>query len=671
MMWRNKASHRRNSRGYALILFMLAILAVMSVIAINKLGNSLTSGERQVTQAKATNDILVAAKAALLGYVVQKTDGGAGFRLANLPTPDILNAAANGIQYDGLSDDDHCLSTATNGIPGVTAGSTTRKSTQRCLGKFPWRSLNVDVGNPEAYDPFGSVPWLAISANLNYWDQCLAKLNSDTLNWVLSAGTSCPAPANTLPYAWMRVVDSSGAILSNRVAAVLIMPGLPIQTGGRTQSRTPSSPGFSSDYLDAISVPLGCTTTCSATYDNANLSNTFIQIASDTKYPVNSESAALAGKPIAFNDALIYITIDELMVYVERRVLSEMKASLINYYKTTGIGKYPWMAPFVSPTNISSFNSAAPTPFGLFPLTVMPLAGASAPAVLTDFDWSISGVTLSKKCVSIGSGLYIDQREFIIDSYKDGVASGNTATCNWKLNGPKAVACDYISSAPPSTTKIFSTYGSSTCTGSVVGTSTNKLVPTSISLTVDSECATQPESYSAPTASDFSRWNWQCATVPGGSAFQVFQVDVDYSVTTIGGTVLGASESVRINGQTHPASLKRMRYQALMPYWFYSNDWYLSAFAAVSPSDAPSVVMPCGSATKLTVGANTNVAALVMLAGSRLPNLPSTATQTRPSSAVSNYLEAPNTSGGTNCLFSASGDTVTASRNDQVLVVAP
>lgn len=665
----NETRYKGKARGYALILLLLAILAVMGVIALNKLGNTLTGGERRVAQAKATNDVLVAAKAALLGYVAQKTDGGAGFRLANLPTPDILNAAANGIQYDGLSDDDHCLSTATNGIPGVTAGSTTRKSTQRCLGKFPWRSLNVDVGNPDAYDPFGSVPWLAISANLNYWDQCLEKLNSDTLNWVLSTGTSCPAAANTLPYAWMTVVDSSGAILSNRVAAILIMPGLPIQTGGRTQSRTPSSPGFSSDYLDAVSVPLGCTTTCSATYDNANLSNTFIQIAPNTKYPVNSESATLAGTPIAFNDVLIYITIDELMVYVERRVLSEMKASLINYYKTTGIGKYPWMAPFVSPTNIASFNSAALTPFGLFPLTVVPSAGTSAPAVLTDFDWSITGATLSKKCASIGSGLYIDQREFIIESYKDGVASGSTATCTWQVNSPNAVACDYLSTAPPSSTKVFSTYSSSSCGGGVVGTSTNKLVPTSISLTVDAECTTKPtDSYSAPTASDFSRWTWQCTSVKLGTAFQV---DIDYSVTTIGGTVLGASESVRINGQTHPASLKRMRYQTLMPYWFYSNDWYLSAFAAVSPSDAPSVVMPCGSATKLTVGANTNVAALVMLAGSRLPNLPSTPTQTRPSSAVSNYLETPNISGGTNCVFSASGDTVTASRNDQVLVVAP
>ena len=183
-----------------------------------------------------------------------------------------------------------------------------------------------------------------------------------------------------------------------------------------------------------------------------------------------------------------------------------------------------------------------------------------------------------------------------------------------------------------------------------MSTSTNKLVPTSISLTVDAECVTKPDSsYSAATGSDFSRWNWQCPSVKPGTAFQV---DVDYSVTTTGGTALGISESVRVSGQTHPASLKRMRYQALMPYWFYSNDWYLSAFAAVSPSDAPSVVMPCGSATKLTVGPSTNVAALVMLAGSRLPKLPAAPTQTRPSSVVSNYLEAPNVSGGTNCVWS-------------------
>ncbi len=656
-------------QGFALLLLLLAILAILGVVAFNSLGGGSVGLERRAAQSQATNNVLAAAKASLIGYVAQKIDGGTGFRLANLPTPDILNAAANGIQYDGLSDDNRCLSTGTNGLNGIAPGSTssTRKSNQRCLGKFPWRSLGLDVGNPDANDPLGVVPWLAISANLNYWDQCLAKFNSETLNWALGTGTSCPSAPNTLPYAWMSVVDANGIILSDRVAAVLIMPGVPMQTGARTQSRTAANPGFARDYLDAISIPLGCVSTCAASFDNANLSNTFIQIPPGTRYPKNAENANLAGEPISFNDVIIYITIDELMVNVERRVLSEMKTSLINYYQTAGIGKYPWMAPFVSPTNISSFNSAAPTSFGFFPLTVVPEVGSPGPAVLTDFDWSITGATLSKKCVSIGSGLYIDQREFVIASFKDGTASGSTASCNWKLNGPKAVACDYVWTAPPTTIQSFSTYSTASCTGSVVGSTTNKFVPASITLTVDTDCATPPQSFTAPTASDFSRWNWACPTIPNGT---VFQVDVDYAVTTMADVPVDASERASINAKTHSASLKRMRYQPLMPYWFYSNDWYRSAFAAVAPSDAPALVAPCGSATKLTSGANSNVAVLVLLAGAPLPNLPATPTQIRPGS-VSNYLETPNVSGGTNCVFSASGDTVQTSKNDQVLVVVP
>ena len=669
MSARNRSRRKENTRGFALLLLMLAILAILGVIALNKIGGALVGSQRQVAQAQASNDVLVAAKAALLGYVVQKIDGGTGYRLGNLPTPDILNGAGTAIQYDGNSDGNRCLSTGANGLPGLTGGTTSRKPNQRCLGKFPWRDLGLNVGNPDVNDPLGQVPWLVVSPNLNYWDQCLSILNSDTLNWTVSGGTSCPATPNTLPYPWMTVYDQSSTIpLSNRVAVVLIMPGSPIQTGGRTQSRTQSNPGFPGDYLDAISVPLGCTTTCVATFDNANLSNSFIQIAAGTRYPANSENAALAGQPITFNDVLIYITIDELMVAVERRVLSEMKASLINYYKTAGIGKYPWVAPFVSPVNISSFNSSAPASFGLFPLTVVPLTGTSAPAVTTDFDWSIAGATLSKKCVGIGAGQYIDQREFIIGSFKDGVASGATATCTWQVNGPSAVACDYVSTALPSVTKIFSVYNNAACSGGIVGTSTNNLAPTKVLLTVDTECSSATISYLAPTASDFSRWDWLCPTVKAGTTFTV---DVSYSVTNLGGMTVGTSETATINGQTRLASLKRMRYQPLMPYWFYSNDWYLSAFAAVSPTDTPSPVVPCGSATKLTSGASANVAALVMLAGSRLPNLPAAPLQTRPSSVLSDYLELPNRTADTSCNFAASGATVSSTTNDQVLVVAP
>ncbi len=656
---------KRSAQGFVLLLIVLSMLAIGAVVFLNGLGGALVGSRRGQAQAQASNDVLIVAKAALLGYVAQKIDGGSGYRLGNLPTPDILNAAGTAIYYDGIGDGistNKCLSTGTNGLPGVSPGTSSRSSTQRCLGKFPWRDFNLDVGNPDANDPIGQVPWLAISANLNYWDNCLATLNSDTVSWMVSSGTSCPATANTLAYPWLTVVDQNG-VVHNNVAAVLIMPGPPIQTGSRSQSRTVASPGYPADYLDDISLPLGCVTTCTP-YDNAGLTNTFVQIPAGTRYPSSAENASLAGQPVAFNDVLIYITIDELLLYIERRVLAEMKSSIVNFYNTTGIGKYPWVAPFSSPSGISAFKSTPTNTVGLFPFTVVPGSGASVPAVSSDFDWSISGASLSKKCVNIGSNRYVDTREFLLSLYSTGTAPGTSPTCTWQTNGPLAVTCDYTTLSPASVPSTFRRYTGSTCSTLNGSTSTRVIVPTQIKVTIDATCNSTPVvTYAAATATDFSRWSWQCSSVKSTTAFKV---DVNYSLYTTGGVpVSGTTDSVTISGANKSVSANRMRYQPLMPYWFYSNEWYLTAFAAVAPANAPSTVTPCGSASKLTVGANTNVAVLAYLAGKNLTG------NARPSGTLSDYLEGINLTGSTNCAFEDTSKSVTTTYNDQMIVVSP
>jgi len=113
-----------------------------------------------------------------------------------------------------------------------------------------------------------------------------------------------------------------------------------------------------------------------------------------------------------------------------------------------------------------------------------------------------------------------------------------------------------------------------------------------------------------------------------------FHIDIAYSLYTTGGAAIsGTGETAAINAANKLANVNKMRYQPLMPYWFYSNEWYLSAFAAVAPADAPTPVTPCGGVTKLTSGSMGNVAFLAIIAGGRLPS------QTRPGTAVSDYLE--------------------------------
>ncbi len=677
---------RKPAQGFVLLLIILAILTIGGVSFLVILGAKTANSDRQTQRSIEDNKTLAAAKAALLGYVVQTTDGGSGYRLGNLPTPDILNklpAATKGtsIEYDGYSDGDiiivganKCLSTNPNGLPGVLPGTSSIQATQRCLGKFPWRTLNFDVGNPDASDPLGQVPWLAISANLNSRDRCIEKLNSDILNWVPTAGTTCPVPANQIPYPWMVVVDQSGSILSSRVAAVLIMPGGPIQTGNRTQSRTQANPGFASDYLDAISIPLGCATTCTAIFDNAALTNTFIQIPAGTRYPNSSENAALAGQPLKFNDVLIYITIDELIPYIERRVLSEMSAAVKDAKSKTTT--YPWAAAFptTAPSDYSAFASAPGKSFGLFPF----FNSSITTAYQSDFDWQINGVpALAKKCVpaSLTPPGYIDinqnlRADFYADTVNQGTATGATSTCQWygiPVSGIATLGCSYNYSSATPNNKSFTLYSNAACTAvATIGSPQIYDVARTVTVTASPDCnrTDLTVSYQGADATHPQRLNWACSNVISSAVFTVLASDsIVFPIP-----LLAQTGDFIVSGKSKNISMSNLRYQPLMPTWFYNNDWYLSAFYAVSPSKAPSAITPCASTSQLTSG-NAPADAVVMLAGSRLPV--SGPTQTRPSAILSNYLESPNLTGGTTCRFASSNASATSSSNDQVLMVAP
>jgi hypothetical protein len=683
--WTRIQGHRKSAHGFVLLLIILAILTIGGVSLLVILGARAAISDRQTQQAIEDNKTLMAAKAALLGYAVQTTDGGSGSRLGNLPTPDILNklpTAAKGtvIEYDGYSDGEganQCLSNIANGLPGVSPGLSSLKPTQRCIGKFPWRTLNLDVGNPSANDPLGKVPWLAISTNLNARDRCLASLNSDTLNWVWAAsGTTCPAAANKLPYPWITVMDQFGSVLSSRVAAVLIMPGSPIQTGSRNQSRTQTSPGFASDYLDAISIPLGCSSTCTATFDNAALTNTFIQIPAGARYPSSSENVSLAGQPLKFNDVLIYITIDELMPYIERRVLSEMSAAV--KASKTRTGTYPWAAAFptTAPADYSAFGSTPEKSSGLFPFLIPNLTYQS------DFDWQIYSVpTLAKKCVLVQASpnRYIDANENLrADFYSissgtldnGGTAKGPASQCFWKeipTVGNADFDCEYTNTSMLPN-KSFAVYTNTACT-SVAATGSPTTYGVARTLSVDiggSLCsvANLAVSFQPADAANPQRYSRECSSAISSSSFLITAKDL-ITIPVPPSTQEGNfSES----GKSKKVALRNVRYQPVMPTWFYDNNWYLSAFYSVSPSKAPSPVSPCGPINQLTSGSSP-ADAVVILAGSRLPV--SAPTQTRPSASASDYLEAPNLTGGATCNFAASSTNVNSSSNDQILVVAP
>ena len=654
------------SDGFVLLLIVLSLMAIGGTIFLVGMGSGLVGAERSAARRAAAGDTLAQARLALLGYAVRETNGGTGYRLGNFPTPDSL---ANG-QYDGTSDGDKCLSNSGTGIPPITGNS----ANKRCVGKFPWKDFSLDLGVVDANDALGRVPWLAISANLSFWDTCIEVLNSEVLNAVAAAYT-CPSAAGALPHPWLTVRNEMGATLSNRVAAVLILPGAPITTETRSQSRNAQSPnqtsdGRPSDYLDSIRLPLGCSIGCTATYDNAGLNNEFIAIPLGTRYPANSEDVTKRNANIAFNDVLIYITIDELIPILERRVSSEMAAALRDVSGTPpkkNIG-YPWAATFVSPTNYANFNSQPLSLLGLFPFfvnteSVTPLGGY--PPYLTALDWTVTGLSSpARSCAQVRTGpnRWIDTRERITSAVAAaGSLPSASTSCTWK--GVSALFCTGTSAVPlTSSYTLFST--ATRCNNGTPNSGTASYTrQRTINFTADATCATSSASYFAANATQPQRWTWSCPSVAN-----TFNVDVTDQFTT---TPIAVTGNAFFNAAGRSVTTTT-KYQPLMPYWFYQNEWYKTAFYALSPSKAPSAgATDCGGATALTVGGTSVSTAVALLAGSRLPNLPSTPTQIRPSTVVTNYLEGFNATAATNCTFAGSGTAVNSSFNDQLIVFEP
>lgn len=655
------------------MLVVLSLLTIGGAIFLVGLGAGATNADRSAKIRTTSGDTLAQSKLALLGYFVRETSGGNGYRLGNFPTPDSLADS----QYSGNSDGDRCLSNIGTGLPPVVGSS----ANKRCLGKIPWRDLALDLGVVDANDPLGRVPWLGVSANLSYWDQCLNIVNSEVLNFSYTA-FNCPVLptlSTSLPHPWLTVRNETGAILSDRVAAILILPGAPITTETRTQSRATTNPtqisdGQVADYLDSIRLPLGCSATCTTTYDNAGLNNQFISIPIGTRYPANSEDVAKRNQAIAFNDVVIYITIDELMPILERRVLAEMTSAMRDVSGVApkkNIG-YPWAAAFISPTNYASFNSQPLSLVGLFPFfvnTESPAPPGGYPSYQTALDWTVTGLSNpTRTCVQIQStpsAMWINTRQRITSAV---AAAGSlplaSSSCTW--SGVSALYCNGTSTAAlTSSYTLFATL--SRCNaGTPNSGTTNYTRQRTITLAANATCTSTPVStYSPASATQPQRWTWTCPSVLSSS---VFLVDVNDQFTT---TPLAATGAASFNAASR-AVTTTTRYQPLMPYWFYQNEWYKTAMYGLSPSKAPSAgSTDCGAATTLTVGGTSVSTAVAVLAGSRLPSLPATPTQTRPSGVVTNYLEGPNATAATNCTFAAARTPVNNGYNDQLIVFEP
>lgn len=287
--------------GAALLILLVIVIIATTGVLLNSLNRVTVTAERD----KKTAEALAQAKEALIYFSTIKAT-----RPGDLPIPDVLEPSESPPNYDGTTDG------ITNGCPGTGAA-------KRCLGRLPWRDLGMSLDTSTENDVPGVMPWYAVSANLAN-PLLLDVLNSETANLGLA-----------LPQPWLTVRDARGNVISSRVVAVVILPGAPV--GSQARPEPPNLAGVN-QYLDTVIVPVGCAAPCvPGTYSNSDLDNDFI---------MGEDFSRTADLDDNFNDRLIYITIDELMTAVEKRVGNELKTILAAYYSVQGY--YPW-ADFMVP----------------------------------------------------------------------------------------------------------------------------------------------------------------------------------------------------------------------------------------------------------------------------------------------------------------------------------
>lgn len=421
--------------------------------------------------------------------------------------------------------------------------------------------------------------------------------------------TSYDCPSATLPFPWLTVRDSQGNVISNRVAVVLIMPGPPLAS----QSRPPSpNLAGASQYLDSVTIG-------GTVYSNADMDNDFI----------------IGEQSTTFNDVVTYITIDDLMRDLEAAAASTALSAVANF--RTATGAYPWLANFASPAIVGSFVPAAGTRQGL------------VPAFQLDVDYPTGfQYTINRS----GTFVYVNN--------KPG-GTVRTSTMNSFTNvtrtvAPSAGACQWKNTTdllPDPRLRVV-------CRETI----TTGLPAGVVSRVVDLDFITTNAAdvtIAAPTASTIATRSFNrtgtFSIIANGSSYQVS--DYNSSGALVGQRFVsaGTSTGVAISNMVYPLNF-------YLPKWFVDNRWQEVLYGAMAAGYAPGAAQNC-STSCLTVGERSGIKFAIVAAGGSL------ATQTRPSAALSDYLEALGAVSNVDAddVFTASHLPKSTTFNDQVFPI--
>lgn len=326
---KNNANLMLSQKGAALILiaFILGLGAAVYML------KSFNGADLHAAQNIKTYKTLGDAKQALIAWAISHEN-----RPGQFPFPDRNNDG----DYDGNSDCNSPVSTFSYTF--LLGQLPIYGQTNPCVGP------QVGIGD-DFHDAQGNRLWYAVSRNLVH------KYELPTADLIIN-----PSIINTSLYPWLRVLDRNGALISDRVAAVIIAPGSPIGTQNR--SSTIPNPN---EFLDTFQI--GGTSYSNANYDIP--SEDFI-VGLDSRNVSSADTTYV--KPYFFNDVLVFITIDELMSALNNRVASEASL-LLNQYKTKN-GHYPYAA--VLGATLNNHVSSGVNEKGMLPIDVTDSCGCSS-----------------------------------------------------------------------------------------------------------------------------------------------------------------------------------------------------------------------------------------------------------------------------------------------------
>lgn len=472
-----------------------------------------------------------------------------------------------------------CPDTTAPDLSNTSYGAEETSCVAGAIGRLPWKTL----GLPELRDSDGEPLWYAVSENFRRRSIISNTLNSDT------AGT-------------LDVYDNTGAgtpltTSGSRAVAVVFAPGRALGTQVRN---TNSDKTTVSNYLESAGT--------NTSRNNATTGGPFIA----------------AHKTDTFNDRLLFITADQLLSGVERRVGNEIKNLLNTYY--TAWGKFPFAVPFSNPSS-ATYSGSSGTNYGLTPLDALLGGTSSRPA------WNATpSIAFSDNVTRLYCAL----------------SDGGWTNSRWRC-----------------------------CTDSSDCSSTSNItIPAGVTVTITGRLNSVGHGFWRPhditTTNEVRVRNSSGSTVLATSLLDNVSVTATLNYSDGGATVVFSATGKSDGSSTlRRVELRDIQsYSSTFPSWFSVNNWQQVMHYAISPGYVPGGTGACSAlpATPscLTIsgtGGGTNKRAAVVMTGRALSGQ-----SAHPNGTLSNYLESENV---TPADYTYENATRSSSFNDQVTSVAP